>query len=581
MTLKKRMTNLPLQTKIGLVIVLLNFILVSVILLVGVNFIINTNSKMLYKTQASLLTNATHELDITLQNYETVTSAIITDTVIQTHLYTLQHYPDNSIARVYAFSDINTRLQIYKEQFTSKDVLFLYVQNPLLSVSTNTLISNTYDPQILEDINEQVSSSNENILYTIVDQTLFISRPIRNITPFTLEYTGVFTVALDLGNIVSRSTNFENEFTGLYYMLLDNEEILYSSFESEIIEQKAINITDKYEIIEQDNAFYFAVKGNISGQDWQYISLIDYSDTQNAITYSKFIFVIILILGLILSIVFCNNIIKRMLVHIDKLLLKMNKFAQDKKLVLENDHQYDDRYDEVGLLHKGFDKMANDIHALIQKEYINEILVKDAQIKELESQIDPHFLYNVLATINWRAKVIGEKDISLMVESLSNLMRETLNTKAECITLKQELALVNSYLTIQKIRFEDQISFSVNAKDEHLNVLLPKLIIQPLIENAIHYAKRQSIDECYIEVETKNEDDILEIFVKNTGSQFPENFKDKLENNKINVTGNGIGLLNIHKRLKLTFGEQYGLDFYNEDGKAIVVITLPFYSNED
>ena len=110
--------------------------------------------------------------------------------------------------------------------------------------------------------------------------------------------------------------------------------------------------------------------------------------------------------------------------------------------------------DEVGMLSRRFSHMAREIDGLIQTDYTNRILLREAQLKALEAQINPHFLYNTLSAINWRAKMRGAQEISDMVEALSNLLRVTLNDDSGLIPLEKELSLVQSYIVIQRIRFD-------------------------------------------------------------------------------------------------------------------------------
>jgi len=262
--------------------------------------------------------------------------------------------------------------------------------------------------------------------------------------------------------------------------------------------------------------------------------------------------------------------------HFHGLLSKMDKFGKNENLVPTNNHIYDNRKDEIGILHNQFDKMVLKIQQLIEENYVNEILAKDAQIKSLENKINPHFLYNTLETINWRAKAIGEKEISSMVEALGALLRITLSQKETTTTLEHELQIVRNYITIQKIRFEERLSYIENVDENILQIELPQLTIQPLVENAINYVLEEFIDTCCIAITTETLENTVYIRVTNNDSQFEENLLEKLQNNEIKPHGFGIGLLNIHKRLQLIFGVNYGLELYNPDeSHAVAQITVP------
>jgi two-component system sensor histidine kinase YesM len=190
--------------------------------------------------------------------------------------------------------------------------------------------------------------------------------------------------------------------------------------------------------------------------------------------------------------------------------------------------------------------------------------------------MNPHFLYNILESVNWRAKAIGENKISAMMESLGILLRSTLSEHDENFTLKKEMELVECYLTIQKIRFDEQLECSLNIDEAYLDAKIPKLVLQPLVENAIHYGLEEITDVCLISIHSCVEDEKLILKVKNSGTQFEENLLIKLANKEITPHGMGIGLQNINDRLKITFGDEYGLVFCNEPNTAVVKMIIPY-----
>ena len=231
----------------------------------------------------------------------------------------------------------------------------------------------------------------------------------------------------------------------------------------------------------------------------------------------------------------------------------------------------------MGVLHVQFDHMVDEVNQLIKTNYLNEILIKEAQFKALENQMNPHFLYNTLESINWRAKIMGAKDISSMAESLGMLLRFTLDQSSKEVSLKQELESVRCYMTIQKYRYEDRLEHQIRVPDKLMDCLVLKLSLQPLVENAIRYGLEENTDCCLIEIlaEADYENRKLNVFIKNNGSSFEENLLENLESHKVEPHGFGIGLLNIRNRMRLTFGESYGLELYNENDLAVVRLVFP------
>lgn len=238
-------------------------------------------------------------------------------------------------------------------------------------------------------------------------------------------------------------------------------------------------------------------------------------------------------------------------------------------------YDYSGRTDEIALLHQYFDSMANEITTLINNDYKLKLEMRTMQIKSLEAQINPHFLYNTLESINWRAKACKNQEISQMVESLGTLLRASLSKKKSLVPLKEELELVQCYMTIQKIRFEERLQYAIHIDDSLLFTPLPSLSLQPLVENAIKYGLEKSIDDCTIILAAQKEGNQVIISVQNNGSLFEDNLLAKLNTSEKKADGFGIGLLNIHQRVQLLFGEEYGLSCENRNGFAVACIRVP------
>ena len=169
----------------------------------------------------------------------------------------------------------------------------------------------------------------------------------------------------------------------------------------------------------------------------------------------------------------------------------------------------------------------------------------------------------------------------MMAESLGTLLRSTLSNRESLVELDYELELVRAYITIQKIRFEDRLDFLSLVDDDLHHILMPPLTIQPLIENAIRYGMEEMTETCHVELLGRHEDDKVLIRVKNNGSVFEEDLLEKLRSRKKQPNGFGIGLMNIDQRIRLLFGDTYGLELNNEDDCATADIHIPFQVKEN
>ena len=135
-------------------------------------------------------------------------------------------------------------------------------------------------------------------------------------------------------------------------------------------------------------------------------------------------------------------------------------------------------------------------------------------------------------------------------------------------------------MTIQQIRFDERLHFNISIPQNLYDVQIPKLTIQPLVENAVHYALEQITDDCTILLTAEQKSNDIYVYVKNSGSSFEDDLLEKLARKEVKGKGLGIALLNIQQRIKLTFGDSYGLTLYNEDRFAVARVTIPYYIDE-
>ena len=234
--------------------------------------------------------------------------------------------------------------------------------------------------------------------------------------------------------------------------------------------------------------------------------------------------------------------------------------------------------DEIGKLASSFNLMAENINALIQKVYDEQLMKRDAQLKSLQMQINPHFLYNTLETINWMARAHGTEDVAVMAKSLGDLMRFTISKK-DFVTLGEEIRSLNNYFQIQKFRYGDKFDATLSIDDNTRHLYIPKLIIQPLVENAIYHGLEPAYGGGVIRVKSRIRDNVLLIDVSDNGVGIPQESVEKLLNpaGELDYDDNqSIGIQNVIKRVQTMFGNGYGLVIQSEIGEGTTItIKLP------
>ncbi|HWQ97117.1 MAG TPA: sensor histidine kinase [Clostridia bacterium] len=251
------------------------------------------------------------------------------------------------------------------------------------------------------------------------------------------------------------------------------------------------------------------------------------------------------------------------------------KQVQDKnfELQLEND-----RRDEIGELTETFNYMVNRIHILVNQVYQEKIAQKTAEIEALQAQINPHFLYNTLDTINWMLIDRDEMEVSAIVVALGKLMQYSMDTATSMVSLLEECRHVKDYLLIQKFRLEDRLEFTLNLDPTLETFKVPKLILQPLIENAIDHGIHHSGRPGILRVNAVRAGSRVYITVSDNGrGMTPDElyqFKRLLSNDSIGYKN--IGVRNVARRLQLHFNDRCEFAVDNTLGGGLsITIVLP------
>lgn len=233
--------------------------------------------------------------------------------------------------------------------------------------------------------------------------------------------------------------------------------------------------------------------------------------------------------------------------------------------------------DEVGQLGYSLNNMIGEMEILIDKLVREEQEKKEVELEALHAQINPHFLYNTLNTIKWMAKIQGNTGVSKAITALVKLLRISTNLSREMITLKEEIDYVMNYLVIQKLRFSKAVNIVYQLDEECMNLSVPKLILQPIVENSIIYGMEDEQHELNIELKAFIKANQLIIEIHDDGPGIKEEvlqniFASASEKDRFSK----VGLNNVNQRIKLYCGSDYGLEIKTEIGAGtIVIVTLP------
>lgn len=238
-----------------------------------------------------------------------------------------------------------------------------------------------------------------------------------------------------------------------------------------------------------------------------------------------------------------------------------------------------EREDEIGILVKSYNEMKSRIHDLININYKNKIEQKDLELKQLQNQINPHFIYNTLESIHMMAELNDDEETSIMAEYFGSIIRYSMNRKVNTVKLREELNIIDNYIYLQKIRFDQLFIIENLITEDVMECEIIKMIIQPLIENAIYHGLSECSSNGKIIIQGQKVYNQLLLTISDNGIGIDTDTLKDL-NDYINDKNNkfkGIALRNINRRLKLNYGEKYGLEIFSVLGKGTsMVLTLPY-----
>jgi Predicted signal transduction protein with a C-terminal ATPase domain len=338
------------------------------------------------------------------------------------------------------------------------------------------------------------------------------------------------------------------------------------------------NETEGYKKVKLDSDTSIVCYKKLENTDWQLIAVIPLheiiSPSRQILSYLILIMALVLVVSLTAAYYISGGITKR----IRQLTKNMKKVEE------ENWDLYIpvDSLDEIGSLQKSFNRMIENMRLLIKEKYEAEINKKSAELKALQAQINPHFLYNTLDMINWMALKYKARDISYIVGNLAKFFKLSLSNGKDIVRIADEVNHVKIYLDIQNKRFADSIKCIFDISEDIENYSTVKLILQPIVENAIvHGIQEKENKEGIIKVSGNIENGIIKLTVEDNGMGM-EN--EQIEELLYRPKSKGYGIKNVNERIKLYFGEQYGLEFSSTIGSGTTVTirfpAVPFNKDE-
>ena len=232
---------------------------------------------------------------------------------------------------------------------------------------------------------------------------------------------------------------------------------------------------------------------------------------------------------------------------------------------------------EIGSLGRSFNLMTSEIQALMEQNVYEQKQKRKSELKALQAQINPHFLYNTLDSIIWMSEAGENDEVVEMTSALARLLRQSISNDKEEVELEKEIEYVKNYLTIQKMRYKDKLEFFIYVDPRVAHVPIIKLVLQPLVENAIYHGIKYKETKGNLKIYARPVDGRVEIVVADDGIGMDEDVMEHIfDEHRKEQKRNGVGVPNVQKRLKLQYGSEYGIRYESVKGAGTkAVITIP------
>lgn len=560
---KKKLRDVKLSKKMLFVYAI--FAGVSCIIsIVALQMSLNIYDSKLYEKSLQELDFFTQQVNTSLTDIEKASSSIALSTEIQNQLALMESY--DYMSAQYSLGLYQLREMIEDELVSVtvvKNIIYTDKREAEIKAGTDTgQIEAVEYKELLQEFSEARGgyvSKNPTNAYPY----LLSGRDILERKNASLDYLGSLILTSDISNIIGQYSNsLEAAHSTLF--VYSGDGMIYQDDTQNVPELPDIDHTKGYEVVHIGGEKYFMCYLKSSVNDWMYVNIFPYSDIFGQVMNVRY-----LLIGGFLILFVCMVVVMRKMSVV--IVRPLNQLTESMQIVEKGDFKgakqvldKDLSNDETGLLAQEFKAMLDKIDILIYENYEKQLLLQDTKYKMLQAQINPHFLYNTLNALNWMVKGRRNDDAGKVIIELGKLLRASF-AKDPYTTVADELEVAKGYIVIQQYRYQNRAEFEVLAEGNLDRYMIPRMILQPLIENAIYYGVDASLEGCRITVRVKEEQDAILLEVEDTGPGMEPDELERVRNGTAVPKGHGIGIKNIRERLKITYEDS---DFSIESQKG-------------
>lgn len=547
------------------------------------NYLNNIYKDQMMSANLAALSRTKDSIDMISRQVETTLLSMATDLEVENILrYSSKNYDEKNSDMLRSINSIEKAMNTYVYYGDFINSICIYAEKSNYKIVSSNL---DYANWKYSDTLEKEFKQNKGKTYwtSVLPEKNTISF-FRAIPLYSSEKKGVVAVSIDIDRI-NRLINQNKDVTIKDFYILNNNSIVFNKDKSllgkdisSVKSLKGIGVSKlgKGSTITIEGKEYFINNIKSDYNDWSFVALVSTKDNKLKVNRIRDLMIGFLVFSISIVLIISFLIAVKLFTPIEEIIgILEKKNLNDTKVYSKT------KINELKIISRGLESSISDVQQL--KEELNNrmSLLKKARSIALQSQINSHFLFNTLENIKWKVMEFtnGENEGSHMISNLSKLLRIGLDTKEYMNTLRNELEHVRIYLEIQKVRYEDKFQVVYDIEEETLETVLPKITLQPIVENAIYHGIKPTNKKCTLTIKSYILEDRVLIEINDDGTGIEEE-KCSLINNELQTEyikeENHIGIKNVNQRIKLSFGENYGIEIKSRvNNGTSIIIAIP------
>ena len=530
----------------------------------------STYSQELYEKSVQELDFFAQNVNSGLKEAERMNYNISMDTLMQQNLAELSQIAYPSIEYNIKMYEIrNMLLNEYNPESCVKSIIYMDLYGNKIEVGTSAWQVSEDSMKMIRDL--AMVGHGAYVTYGPIGESPYLlsGRLVRNRLDMSLNNIGKLIFVCDVNNIIQKNKDQLSSKQAAVYVYSEECAV----YEDEVVRKiKGLPTYEKstgYKIVNESGEKYFVSYLYSENTDWTYVSSFPYSDIYGQVQTIQYLLFTGFIAVFIVLVFFMKKVSRLITGPLEELTGSMQivgtgDFQTAKEMLVVTD-----RADEIGTLSREFKAMLETVDHLIKENYEKQLLVKDTKYKMLRAQINPHFLYNTLNVIHWMIRAGRSEEAGKMIVDLGAILRYSFSREPYA-RIKDEVNMVKSYIMIQQMRYQGRINFTVETEESLDEYIMPRMILQPLIENAINYGAEPYSEVCDIMVCVKEDNSEIMMTVEDSGEGMALEELEAVRKLEFKPKGNGIGIKNIVERLKID-DEESSFEINSEKGKGTLV----------